>query len=216
MTTVADLKNEIIRHLGDEVDPDVSPVAGTGFTHEVLLAGIRASLIALTVRLWKPAVLTIDADEEGISSVAVPSDLISVESIYDKTNSVFLPRLIFTPGKPLIDDEQNAWIDYPHGYITFLSKITLGGSIYYSSHWSVPTDDDDEIDAPVVAMNYLSLYATSHIFLGTASAQAEIRQFATKVDSGNPIMLPAKELSTYFLHRAEIELKSLPNMQKGG
>lgn len=216
MTTVADLKYEIIRHLGDEIAEDVDPIEGSGVTTAELLGGIQAALRAVTVRLWKPATLDIAVDEAGIGSVSVPADLISVEAIYDETNNIFLPRLIFTPGNPLIQDEQNAWIDYPSGSITFLSKITSGGTVYYSAHWAVPALDTDTIEAPLIAMSYLTLYATSYILLGKASAQAEIRQYATKVDSGNPIMLPAKELSNYFLQRAEIELKSLPNMVKGG
>lgn len=215
MTTVADLKLEIIRHLGDEQDEDADPIAGSGVTADALLSGIQAALRALTIKQWKPSSVVIPVDEAGVSDIETPADFISVEALFDEENQIFLPRLLFSAGSSLVQEEQNAWIDYPYGKISFMTSMTLGGKMYYSAHWTVPTLDTDTIEAPLVAMNYLSLYATSYILMGKASAQAEIRQFATKVDSGTPVMLPAKDLSHYFLQRAEIELKNVPNMQKG-
>lgn len=215
MTTVSELKLEILRHLGDEQAEDTTPVEGSGTTHAELIGGITAALRSVVVRQWKPSLAEIAVDSDGVLSVTAPSDMIEVEAVYDKTNEMFLPRLIFSPGEPLIQDTQNAWIDYPYGTINFMSAITLGGTVYYSAHWTIPEDDTDVIEAPLITMNYLALYATSYILLGKASAQAEIRQFATKVDSGNPVMLPAKDLSHYFLQRAEIELKTIPQLLKG-
>jgi len=66
-----------------------------------------------------------------------------------------------------------------------------------------------------MCLPFLTLYAASYCQMRRASEQGEIKQFATKVDSGTPITLPAENLSNFFMKRAESELQRIPMKQKG-
>ena len=212
MTTVAELKLEIIRLLGEEQGSTYpEPIAGTNTTSEMLLDSIRAALLSLSTRYWKSQVLEV---EDEASDVETPDDLVAIEGVWDNELHMFIPRMFIEVSAQTY--EQNSWSEYPDGYITFSTELASGGLVYYSAHWALPTQDYDEIEAPNMCLTFLSLYATSFCLLQKANGQAELRQYATKVDSGTPIMLPAKDMSDYFMRRAEISLQLLPHKQKGG
>lgn len=215
MTTVAEFKNEIIRLLGEEIVDDPEPIAGSTTPAPVLLKGIHAGLLALSSRYWKSAVLEVSADS-ALTLVNAPADLIGIEAFYDAALAVFIPEKLFQVNQGLTGSQiQNSWYQYPAGKISFASALTKGGQIYYSAHWALPTDDTDEVESPSMCSTFIVLYAVSYCLLRKANEQAEIKQFATKVDSGTPITLPAKENSDFFMKRALAELQLIPMKQKG-
>jgi hypothetical protein len=215
MTTLADVKQRVIRLLGEEVGntyPD--PVAGTNTSSELLTDAVVAAISALASRYWKRAILAIEADPDA-TSVDVPEDLIEIEGIYDTEIGGFIPKAYFQIGETLLGTNQNVWTDFPTGTITYSQPMAEGGNIYYSAEWEIPTADDSVIEPPSFCLSYITLYATSFVQLKNANAQAELRQYGTKVDSGTPVMLPAKDMSDYFMKRAELEAQRLPLLEKG-
>lgn len=220
MATVYDLKLKILQHMGEDLVegtyPALEPLAGSDTTAQHLLSSIHAALNALCVRVWKPSVIDIEADElSPVDMVTMPSDMISIEGVYDSYLKQFIPRSYFRVGQSLTAGNSNAWLDYPFGTVSFSNVLESGGKIYYSAHWALPSDDEDELEAPNICLEYLALYAASYCLLRKLALQGELRQFATKVDAGNPIQLTYKEVSDVLLKRAEIELKNLPATPKG-
>jgi hypothetical protein len=215
MTTVAELKADIINLLGEEQAEGVTPIAGTTTPAAVLLKGIHAGLLALSSRYWKSAVLEVPADSEA-TEINSPADLIAVEAFYDTKLAVFIPQKLFQVGEGITGSQiQNSWYPYPAGKISVTKALADGGQLYYSAHWTLPDSDDDTIEAPVLCSTFITLYAVSYCLLRKANEQGEIKQFATKVDSGNPLTLPAKELSDFYMKRALAELQFIPMKQKG-
>lgn len=215
MATLAALKGQVIALLGEEVEEGSSPIAGTVTPASVIEAACHAGLLALSSRYWKSAVLEVDADEEELE-IEAPADMISVEAFYDNNLSVFIPNVLFRVGESITGSQiQNSWYDYPGGLISLTNPPTAGGKIFYSAHWALPTDDDDELESPNMCLTFLQLYAVSYCLLRKANEQGEIKQFATKVDSGTPITIPAQLLSDFYMKRALAELQLLPMKQKG-
>jgi hypothetical protein len=224
MTTLAVFKSQVINLLGEDILEESDPIAGTITPAAVLEEGCRAGLIALSSRYWKSAVLEVDADATELE-VESPADLISVEAFYDNTLAVFIPKILFQVGDSITGSQiQNSWYDYPSGTLSLTNPLTSGGKIYYSAHWALPTLsdeeeeaslDDFEIEAPNMCLNFLQLYAVSYCLLRKANEQGEIKQFATKVDSGTPLTIPAQLLSDFYMKRALAELQLLPMRQKG-
>lgn len=214
MATLSQLKSEMIGLLNEDIEEGSSPVAGSDTPATLLLAGCHAALIAIANRYWKTAVFEIPASSTE-KTIDVPADFISAEAIYDNTLNQFIPKTFFQVGQSISGSTQNSWIDYPQGSIVFSNPLKTGGKLYYSAHWELPLLDADTIETPDICLTFLKFYAVSYCFLRKASGQAELRQFATKVDSGTPIMLPAKDMSDLFLKRSEFEKQNLPIRQKG-
>lgn len=215
MATLEQLKAQLINLLGEQVEEGSDPIAGSVTPSAVLEQGCHAGLRALSSRYWKSAVLEVDADATELE-VDSPADLISVEAFYDNALAVFIPNILFQVGESITGSQiQNSWYDYPSGTISLTNPLTAGGKIYYSAHWALPTDDDDEIESPNMCLTFLQFYAVSYCLMRKANEQGEIKQFATKVDSGTPITLPAQNLSDFYMKRALAELNLLPMRQKG-
>jgi len=229
MTTLAVFKSQVINLLGEDILEESNPIAGTITPAAVLEEGCRAGLIALSSRYWKSAVLEVDADADELE-IDAPADLIGVEAFYDNALAVFIPKILFQVGDSITGSQiQNSWYDYPSGKLSLTNPLTSGGKIYYSAHWALPTIvvdeeeseeseaslDDFVLETPNMCLTFLQLYAVSYCLLRKANEQGEIKQFATKVDSGTPITLPAKELSDFYMKRALAELQLLPMRQKG-
>lgn len=216
------LKEKVIRLLADEIAEeswnDYSGVTqGTGFEAPLLKDAIHAALDAITIRFWKSATFDVDGLAEEVSGEDMPDDLLSVEGVYDKTSGYFLPKLSFIANKTsLIGIESNAWTNYPENTITFVNALGDDGAlIYYAATWDKPEGEDDLITTPECAITALALYAASYCLLNQAAGSANLAQYRTKVDSGAPTDIPAKDMSDFFLRRFELELQRLPSLERG-
>lgn len=211
------LKRKIIRILGDIPTGGGSggePIAGGQYDADLLMDSIHAALDAITVRVWKSATDTIDANAEDHD---FPDDLIDIEGVFDLGSGVFIPESgMYALGTMNNPEAQNAWVRFPDRVITFSEALgDDGGVLYYSAFWTKPEDDDDTIEAPDIASTALVMYAASYVLMQQASLSANVRQFNTKVDSGAPTDIPAEDMSVFFLKRFEIELGRIPAMRKG-
>jgi len=219
MTTLSEIKLRTLDLLGeaqrtedDEGNP-VLIVEGTSTSSDYLTEGVAAALRRITARVWKRSVYTIS--EEG-SVFVLPTDLINVEAVYSSLQKGFIPRMALRSSGALNVQAGNTWLEYPQGSITLINPIEANQSItiYYAALWDSPSLDEDVLESPSYTDTALALYATSYCFLKKASSSAEIRQFAQRIDSGQPTDIPAKEMSTFFMKRFELELNSLPMTER--
>lgn len=214
-TSFGDAKLAVLRLLGDEIlVDDYLPVGGSGYGYELLEDAIHAALDAICSRSWKQAITTLTADGET-SLFELPVDLIEVESVYDANQLAFIPRIEMAVGDPFISTAGNGWLLYPQGYISFVGEVAEDITVYYSSLWEKPTSDDDLLEPPGICLTPIIYFAASYCLLPDAAQAADIRQFNTKVDSGQPTDNPKAEMSNYLLKRFEIELQRVPQMTKG-
>jgi len=221
--TVGEMKARIIDLIGDTMAVDdiyatpLSPVRGGQTSASILLSSIESALDAIASRSWKPSVFEIGA---GLTSFDLPDDLIDVEGVRDLTTGELMPQMALQVGGAF----QNGWMLYPAKQITFANPVGLKGvRVYYSAVWAKPETDSvyfdviDEVplDAPLVFNTAISFYATSYCLLERANESAILRQYNTKVDSGQPVDNPLKDMSDVMLSRFEIEMKRFPQKQKG-
>lgn len=209
--TFADLKRKVILLLADEEVENSDPVAGSAYNAGILQDAVHAALNAICSRLWREDLME---SEEGIDAVELPADVIDVETVYDKSLGIFIPRIQMQIGQTLTSTQGNAWHRFPTGILKLINTASKGVTIYYSARWTKPEDDDEAIEPPDSALTCLILYAASYCLLSDASASASVRQFNTKVDSGVPSDIPAKVISDFLLGRFERELQRIPMGEK--
>lgn len=219
-TTLQEAKAILIRLLDDvEVIDQYLPYEGEEYKANLLKDSIHAALDAITVRLWKPAILEITTStEEAVAesnSYDLPTGLIEVEAVYDEHLTSFIPKIDMLVGENILDPTGNAWYLYPDGRITFVTAVSDSMKVFYSSLWSKPVNDEDALEPPGISLTPIILYAASYCMLPSSVTSSNIRQYNTKVDSGRPVDNPRAEQSNFFLRRFEIALQQIPKMQKG-
>lgn len=208
MTVLADFKRKVLRVLQEQEEEDSDPVAGVTSPPELLTEAVNAALTRISARVWKPSVLQI---EEAGTEFTLPSDLVNIEAVYDKTLKKFVPRLALQSTGTIDVTGGNAWLQYPNGYITFMNELEdAGATVYYAAHWLHLDNDDDVSEAPKISETAITLYAAAYCMLAEAAGSADIRQFNQRVDSGKPTDIPAKDMAVFLMKFFEAELQSLP------
>lgn len=212
-----ELKLKVLSLLSDELlneeSASGSPIAGTQTSAELLLDAVDAALIACSTRVWKPSVVDTPA---GVSAYELPVNFIDMEGVRDKSNSKLIPRIPLKVGQIY----EIGWSLYPFKTITFTKPMISGATLYYSSKWNSPSNEDGDIDSfehefPYMLIPAVTLYSAHYCMLSRASQSAVIRQYNTKVDSGTPIDNPILDMSKSFHTQFETELKRLPQTEKG-
>jgi hypothetical protein len=215
MTTLADLKRQIIHLLGDVEDAGANPVAGKQYSASLLLEGVCAGVDAILP--WIPKALEALLTGDGTTQAyALPAGLYRIEAVYDQQANILMPEGMLAAGNAWGSLTEQRWLEYPGGFITFMKPLASPGArLYYTGMWTKPALDADAIEPPAITHIGIVLFAASYCLLSKASASANIRQYNTKVDSGVPIHNPEAEMSTYFLRRFEAEMNRHPARAKG-
>jgi len=209
------LKRRALLLVGDDYAEDGGVLSGSSNSADLLKAAADAALDAVLPWCWKNETLALAS---GSYSYNTPSNLYRIEGVLDQNSGVFLPPTTLDPGRYFGygKQEDNSWVNYPSGSITFSTELTDDGVVlYYAAFWNKPSDDNDLLEVPDYLLAPLSLYMASHLCLPKAFSAANIRQYGTRVDSGTPEDNPLMTMSNNFLKRFEIEMNRLPMMSKG-
>ena len=192
------------------VEEVTDPVEGVSTTAIQLMDAIHAALDSITIKAYKPSVLDVVA---AATSAVIPDDFLEILGVYGVKKAVFFPRVEFGVGQAM---SGNAWFLNPVDTITFTAAIGEDGAkVYYAGLWEKPSAEADLLECPAYAINAVLLYAASYIMIAKASGSGEIRQFNTRVDSGNPEDLPHLIIARALLARFEDAMMRIPSMQKG-
>ena len=113
--------------------------------------------------------------------------------------------------------QQVWWHLFPQGKITFNQAIkpVQGALIYYAANWAKPIQDSDVLEIPDYAITALTYYAASDILLAKAITSASVRQYNTRVDSGNPEDNPVLQTCKYLQAQFVVACQKLPQIQRG-
>jgi len=158
--------------------------------------------------------------ESGGASYALPDDLYQIEACVDDDTGKILPSAQLIPGRTHGENisGDNDWLEFPNGYITFSKDISVGETytLYYLAHWDKPATNglNDTIEPPEYTHLGLLLYSSAYMLFPNAISASEVRQFNTKVDSGNPEHNPMQESATYLLKLFNDEMNRHPRHQK--
>jgi len=190
-------------------------VSSITFSDQLLLDGINAGMKAIVP--WLPKKKVAQCLTSG-SMVALPDDVYLVDALYSPDNSYWLPHMTIRSG-PAPSASLPMWMEYPNGYISLTSENLDGKylDVYYFSDWVEATTTGsatESLDTPSFADLAIVYYACSYCLVSGAMQSSQLRQFNTKIDSGNPDDNPLKEMSIVLMQRFMNEVKLFPPIEK--
>jgi len=211
MTTVNQLRSRVGRLLND---PTLQ-----GYEEGLFYDALSAALDAILPWVPKTAVYALTGD--GSAVYTLPDDCYQVETCVVDSTGELLPIATLAPS--VFRGEQiaakNDWLEYPYGSISFSKVISVGETytLYYLAHWEKPVDKNQlnsNLQPPTYTHQGLVLYATAYMLYPSVISASEVRQFNTKVDSGNPEHNPMQQSASYLLKLFADEMNRHPRYQK--
>ncbi len=175
------------------------------YQNDTLRDAINAALDAILPWVPKLGMSTITGDG-ATKTFDLPTDCYDIEAIIAEETGEALSRVIFAPGVIFseLTTTENLWVLAPGDQITFARAITSGSlyDIYYLQMWAKMTDttvSTTAIEPPDWTIVGLTLYAASHLLISASLDASQLRQYNTRVDSGNPEHNPVQQSITYLL-----------------
>lgn len=210
MATIAELRDRVSRMLGDPGFEGYDPL--------LFVDGLSMALDAILPWVPKTQIATIEGNDTV--TYDLPEHCYEIEACVNDANGEMLPQAILIPG--YFRGEQiegtNDWMEYPHGAISFSKALAVGETytLYYLAHWEKPVANqfNEPLEPPEYSHLGLCLYTTAYMILPSAVSAAEVRQWNTKVDSGNPEHNPMQQSTTYLLRLFTEEMNRHPRHQK--
>lgn len=208
MATFGELKSRILRLLGDP--------SGEGYSQELLMDAVQAAQLAILPWMPKTAVTSLAA---GDTVYTLPADFYAVETVVVTSTGECLPAAMFSPGQyhGAYISGTNDWIEYPAGSLTFSKELPEAYDLYYLATWTELTESTDNaytLEVPPQAIVGMVFYGAAYALQPIAVGTAEIRQFGTRVDSGNPEHNPLQKSSLHLLNLFQNEMNRHPKHQK--
>lgn len=203
--TFGALSDRITRLVDDVVDD------------ELLVEAISASFDAILP--WMPKLASVALATDGKLTVfSLPDDFYDIEALLDESTGSPLPRASLASGGYFgTSVNDNNWLLYPSGSISLSKAATTKLTLYYLAHYAKPDDtttDDSALEIPDKAEMGVALYASAYLMLPDIVSIAEISQFKTKVDSGNPEHSPRMRAAEYMLKLFRDEMNRHPSYQR--
>lgn len=204
--TFGALSDRISRLIGDDAVGD-----------ELMAESISAAFDAILP--WMPKLTSVALATDGALTVfTLPTDFYDIESLLDESTGGPLPRANIGIGgyfgSSVLD---NNWLLYPSGSISLSKAVSTELTLYYIAHYDKPdglTSADEVMEIPDKAEIGVAFYAGSYLMLPDIMSIAELRQFNTKVDSGNPEHSPRKAAAEYLLKLFADEMNRHPSHQR--
>jgi hypothetical protein len=213
MVKYGQLKNRIRRLLDDDL-------AEPGYGEELVREGLSSAFDAILP--WLPKTASTDFTGDAVATAfALPADFYDVEAVV-ADDGIVLQRATLHVGAYFgasISAPNNDWLLQPNGYITFAKALTESQvyKLYYLASWKKfdeTATDEDVMEPPDIALTGIALYAAAYILVPSATSITSVRQFGTKVDSGNPEHNPVQKAVSYLLSMFTQEMNRHPRHAK--
>lgn len=191
------------------------------YSDELITAGLMESLHAILP--WVAITATSEFDGNGTThQFELPADLYEVQALHSSVTNSFIPRIGLFPGSIWMSGEgtamdEQSFIEYPDGYVSVSVPPSANDTltVYYTAYWPETTDPGDSLTPPASAYAAMCYYAASYCLQTKGQSAANIRQYNTKVDSGNPEHNPVLELAKFYLKKFDSEITRHPTTQRG-
>ena len=189
------------------------------YPDSILLDGINSAMIAVLPWLPKERVANGITVTSG-SLIELPDDVYYVDAVYSVTEGQWLKHWSINPnatsarGTVVVPQ----WVEYPEGYLTL--SCDYSGNIvnaFYHGLWTEVTttgSDTAKMDTPSFADLAIIYYAASYVLSSSAISSAQLRQFNTKIDSGQPVDNPLKDMVNLLMQRFMNEVKLFPAFER--
>lgn len=201
MTTLTELHAKIYRILND---PDEKT-----YELDMMNDGIHAGLDAIMP--WVPMLSTTELIYTSGSSAGtlfdLPDDLYDIEAVYSVSGSPIPPALLSPTTYRGSQVTVNDWLLFPRNQISFSLALTENVTVYYLAYWPKITVKTSNVGVPSHIITALSFYAAAYCLIPEGISSAEIRQWNTKIDSGNPEHNPVAVRVNALLHLFDVEMR---------
>jgi len=191
------------------------------FSDELIVDGLNESLQAILPWVANEATTEYTGDGETFQ-FELPADLYEVQALHSSVSHAFIPRIGLFPGSLWFAGEgtsldEQSFMEYPAGFVSVASPPNSSDTLtlYYTAYWPEPEEADDTLAPPTACYAAICYYAASYCLATKGQSAANIRQYNTRVDSGNPEHNPVMELSKHYLKRFDMEIGRHPQTQKG-
>lgn len=169
-------------------------------------AAANAALRAVLPFVPKRSIATLTGDSVT-TSFDLPDDFYWIDAVVDSNGNV-LPNLRPHDAEYVGPNYGNAWMLYPEGKITFTTAPDEDVTLYYYAVWgTIPEDLTAQFPTPDYLINALLYYGAAYYLVPGSVSSAEIRQYATKIDSGNPEDNPVGKQVQFMLGMFENEIR---------
>jgi len=208
MATFGELKGRILRLVGD---PEQD-----AYSDDLLRDAIQAAQLAILP--WIPKTATSEF-AAGSTEYVLPTGLYAIEAVVVRSTGEMLAAAVFAPGNYRGENisATNDWLEYPAGSVTFSKELDEPYDLYYLAQWTDITEntqDNDALEPPDYCSTGMVLYGGAYVLQPSAVNAAEVRQFNTRVDSGNPEHNPMQDAATYLLKLFTNEMNRHPKHQR--
>lgn len=198
----------------------IGDTLGATYTGNIMWDGINAALDAILPWIPKQAQSTITGDG-STTAFDLPDDCYEIEAVVSQDTGETMSKVVFAPGVVFSDltSTENLWILAPSNQIAF-AKAPTDGCIYdlrYLCTWAKVSDTTDlgtAIEPPDWTVVGLTLYATAYLLISSSLDTSNMRQFNTRVDSGNPEDNPIQRSISYLLKLFNQEMNRHPKYQR--
>ena len=180
---------------------------------------LEAAYTAMLPWHSKPSNVTLTSGSGGETDVfALPEDYWSVDGVLDEDSDKFLEEISMLPTK-YVGEEQDStsFMIYPDGYISMWPEPDDGDEfiLYYRARWQMSTHENDVLDIPDHLLLAALYYAAGYVVIPEAESSAELRQYNTRADSGNPAQNPVGDRVLFYMKLFEIEITRQPSKERG-
>lgn len=191
------------------------------YSDELIADGLNESLQAILPWVANGATSEYVGDGETFA-FELPGDLYEVQALHSSVSHAFIPRIGLFPGSIWLAGEgtsldEQSFMEYPAGFLSVSTPPNASDTLtlYYTAYWQEPEDADDALAPPAFCYAPMCYYAAAYCLTTKGQSAANIRQYNTKVDSGNPEHNPVMELAKHYLKRFDMEMDRHPRTQKG-
>jgi len=146
----------------------------------------NAALNALVA--YEPRVDTYEFIGDGsTASFSLPDDYYWYAGFFD-ANGARLTVLWPAESEYILESGEYSVIITPSGQVRFHPLLQLNDKVtlYYYARWPLVTDQNSQIGPAYHWLNALAYYASAELIIADALTAAGVRQFGTRIDSGNP------------------------------
>lgn len=213
MLTCAALKDKIYRVLRDP--------SYVLFADNVVYDAIVAAHAAILP--WAPKrseiTLTSGSSPNTQTEFALPSDCYQIEAVQRVEDGLYLERALLEAGsvRNVTRVTSIDWIEYPFGTLSLSDEVNEDDTIivHYHGTWDPPANIAlATTEVPDFLIPGIVFYAGYYCLISASVGAAQIGQFDTKVDSGQPEHNPLQQ-SCIFLYKCFLDaMNMLPTYRK--
>lgn len=215
----SDLKAKITRALDDTARAETETPT---WSNDELLDYINYALVAFADHTAQAKTYEYKATA-AVSTVVLPEDFLKIGPVWFPNRRLIKPirlepGLLFSSTTVTTSSLPIGFYEWPEGTLNLTRELGGGETltVYYWAHWDEVVGDDSLLSVPVWAREALHWYCLSRAMAKPGIQAAQLGQWKTRRDLGEPESNPAKAFAKYCEEKYEEVLSRHPSQDRSG